>query len=275
MGCSRIKILVNEQTQSVQSGVTVEAVRDKVKPAADVLVINGFPCSPDTEVQEGDSVVLICRGETPGVEELESLMVARHSPGVHARMKGAAVGIAGLGGLGSTVAMALCRMGIGTLILADFDLVEPSNLNRQQYSIEHIGMAKTEAMAQVLFSINPYIQVITHKILLDRNNILHTFRKADVIVECLDQAEAKAMFIQAILEFLPEIYIIGASGLAGYGNNNSIQTQRLGDKLFMVGDLVTAAEPGRGLMAPRVGIAAHHQANLVVSLLMDSEDAAL
>lgn len=275
MGCSRIKILVNEQTQSVQSGVTVEVVRDKLKPAADVLVINGFPCSPDTEVKEGDRVVLIRRGETPEVEELESLMVARHSPGVHARMKGAAVGIAGLGGLGSTVAMALVRMGIGTLILADFDLVEPSNLNRQQYAVQHIGMAKTEAMAKVLFSINPCIQIIIHKVLLDKNNILHTFRKADVIVECLDRAEAKAMFIETILEFLPETYIIGASGLAGYGNSNSIQTQRLGDKLFMVGDLVTAAEPGRGLMAPRVGIAAHHQANLVVSLLMDSKDAAL
>lgn len=87
MGCSRIKILVNEQTQSVQSGVTVEVVRDKLKPAADVLVINGFPCSPDTEVKEGDRVVLIRRGETPEVEELESLMVARHSPGVHARIE--------------------------------------------------------------------------------------------------------------------------------------------------------------------------------------------
>ena len=272
---SRIKILVNEQAQFFQSGVTVGAVRDKLKPAADVLVINGFPCSPDAELQEGDSVALICRGETPEVEELESLMVARHSPGVHARMKGAAVGIAGLGGLGSTVAMALVRMGIGTLILADFDMVEPSNLNRQQYAVEHIGMAKTEATAQVLFSINPYIQIIIHKVLLDKNNILHTFRKADVIVECLDRAEAKAMFIETILEFLPETYIIGASGLAGYGNSNSIQTQKFGDKLFMVGDLVTAAEPGRGLMAPRVGIAAHHQANLVVSLLMGSKDAAL
>lgn len=257
MGHSRIKIFVNEQAQSVQSGVTAGVVRDKLKPAADVLVINGFPCSPDTRVKEGDRVVLIRRGETPGVEELETLMVASHSPGVHTRMKGATVGIAGLGGLGSNVATALVRMGIGTLILADFDLVEPSNLNRQQFSIEHIGMAKTEAMAQVLFGINPYIKVITHKILLDRNNILDIFHDAYVIVECLDRAETKAMFTQTVLEFLPETYIIGASGVAGYGNSNSIQTQRLGDKLFMVGDLVTAAEQGRGLMAPRVGIAAH------------------
>jgi sulfur carrier protein ThiS adenylyltransferase len=272
---SMIMVQINEQDTSVPDELTVGNLRDRVRPDADVLVVNGFPCGPDTKIKEGDRMVFIRRGETPKPEELESLMVARHTPGVHARMKGSAVGVAGLGGLGSNVAIALVRMGIGTLILADFDVVEPSNLNRQQYSIEHIGMTKTDAMAQILFSINPYIQVISQNILLDRNNIPQIFQQADVIVECLDRAEEKAMFIQTVLEFLPETYIVGASGLAGYGDSNSIKTLKLGNKLFMAGDLVTAAEPGRGLMAPRVGIAAHHQANLVVSLLMDSEDATL
>jgi sulfur carrier protein ThiS adenylyltransferase len=180
-----------------------------------------------------------------------------------------------LGGLGSNVAIALVRMGIGTLILADFDVVEPSNLNRQQYSFEHIGAFKIDAMAQILLSINPYLKVLNHKILLNGDNIPQVFQKADIVVECLDQAEAKAMFIQTVLEFLPETYIIGASGLAGYGASNSIQSHKLGDRFFMVGDLVTPAEPGRGLMAPRVGIAAHHQANLVVSLIVDGENAVL
>jgi sulfur carrier protein ThiS adenylyltransferase len=149
--------------------------------------------------------------------------------------------------------------------------VEPSNLNRQQYSIEHIGMAKTDAMTQILASINPYIQIITHKVVLDRDNVSKLFQTADVIVECLDSAEAKALFIQAVAEFLPDTYVIGASGLAGYGDSNRIHTMKLGEKIFVVGDLAKPAEPGRGLMAPRVGIAAHHQANLVVSLLMDGE----
>ena len=270
-----IGIQINEQDRSIPGGLSIGHLRDQIKPGADVLVVNGFPCGPDTELKEGDRVILIRRGETPRPEELESLMVARHTPGVHARMKGAVVGIAGLGGLGSNVAIALGRMGMGTLILADFDLVEPSNLNRQQYSLEHIGAFKTDAMAQILSGINPYLKVINHKILLDRDNIPRIFQKADIVVECLDRAEAKAMFIQTMLEFLPETYIVGASGLAGYGDSNSIQTIKLGDKLFMVGDLVTAAEPGRGLMAPRVGIAAHHQANLVVSLFMDSENTKL
>ena len=217
-------------------------------------------------------MVFICRGEVPKADELEALMVSRHTPGVHARMKKSKVGIAGLGGLGSAVAIALARVGIGSLILADFDVVEPSNLNRQHYSIDHIGVAKTEAMSQILTNISPYIQVITHKVVLDQNNIPLLYKDANVIVECLDRAEAKAMFIQTVAEFLPEVFIIGASGLAGYGDSNSIQTRKLGEKIFMVGDLLKAAEPGRGLMAPRVGIAAHHQANLVVSLLMDPED---
>jgi sulfur carrier protein ThiS adenylyltransferase len=266
-----ITIVVNEQSQSVPDGCTVGKLRDQVKPGADVLVVNGFPSAADHCLKPGDQVVLIRRGEIPEADELQALMVARHTPGVHERMNKSTVGIAGLGGLGSSVAIALARMGVGRLILADFDLVEPSNLNRQQYSIEHIGMPKINAMRQILADTNPYIQVITHKVVLDRDNVSKLFRTADVIVECLDSAEAKAMFIQTVAEFLPETYVIGASGLAGYGDSNSIQTTRLGQKIFVVGDLAKPAEPGRGLMAPRVGIAAHHQANLVVSLLMDGE----
>lgn len=267
-----ITILVNEQKQTVPDGCTVGKLRDQVKPGADVLVVNGFPSAADHRLKPGDQVVLIRRGEIPEADELQALMVARHTPGVHERMNKSTVGIAGLGGLGSSVAIALARMGVGRLILADFDLVEPSNLNRQQYSIEHIGMAKTDAMTQLLAGINPYIRVVTYKVVLDRDNIAKRFQTADVIVECLDRAEAKALFIQAVAEFLPETYVIGASGLGGYGDSNRIQTRRLGEKIFIIGDLAKPAEPGRGLMAPRVGIAAHHQANLVVSLLMDGEN---
>jgi sulfur carrier protein ThiS adenylyltransferase len=270
-----VTILVNEQSRSLPEETTLGALRDRVKPDADVLVINGFPTKPEAILREGDQVVLIKRGEIPKPEDLEALMVARHTPGVHARMKAATVGVAGLGGLGSAVAIALARMGIGRLILADFDIVEPSNLNRQHYAIEHIGLAKTEAVAKILKGINPYITVTTHQVRLDRGNIPVIFRGAEVIVECFDRSEAKSMIIQTVAEHLPESFIIGASGLAGYGDNNSIQTIRLGDRIFMVGDLVKAAEPGQGLMAPRVGIAAHHQANLVVSLLMNAEDPAL
>jgi len=271
MSSKKITIRVNELIKSVPDGLSLGELRDLVKSSADVLVVNGFRSEATVYLKEGDQVVLICQGQTPRADELESLMVARHTPGVHKRMKKSTVGIAGLGGLGSAISIALARMGIGTLILVDYDIVEPSNLNRQHFFIEHIGMAKTDAMAKILASVNPYIQVNTHRVTLSKKNIAQLFQEADVIVECFDRAEAKVMIMEAVSQFLPETYFVGASGLAGYGDSNSIQTWRLGEKIFLVGDLVSAAEPGRGLMAPRVGIAAHHQANLVVSLLMDPE----
>jgi len=275
VGFAKINVFVNERNQSIPDGLAVGKLRDQLKPGADVLVVNGFPSGPERRLKNGDHVVLIRRGEIAKADELEALMVARHTPGVHTRMKEATVGIAGLGGLGSAVAIALTRMGIGVLILVDFDLVEPSNLNRQHYTIEHIGMAKTDAMTKILAGINPYIRVITHRVVLGRSNIPQIFQNANIIVECLDRAEAKTMFIQTVAEFLPATYVIGVSGVADYGDSNSIRTRQLGEKIFMVGDLVKAAEVGRGLMAPRVGIAAHHQANLVVSLLMGSDNGKL
>lgn len=270
MGVPTISIVVNERPMSVAQGITVGEVRDTHKPRADVLVVNGFPAQPDNRLKEGDQVILLRRGETPEAGELEALMVARHTPRVHERMKRATVGVAGLGGLGSHVVVALARMGIGRLILADFDMVEPTNLNRQQYAIEHLGMPKTEAMEQIVAGINPYITLTTHTVVLDPTNIPTIFAEADIVVECFDRAEAKAMLMQTLAESLPETYVIGASGLAGYGDSNSVQTMRFAERVFVVGDLITAAEPGRGLMAPRVSIAAGHQANLVVSLLMDA-----
>ena len=264
-----ITVLVDEKSRSIPVGLTVEKLRKQVKPDADIMVVNGFPSADDRVLKNGDQVVFIRRGEIPKLDELQALLVARHTPGVHENMKNSIVGIAGLGGLGSAVAVALARMGIGILILVDFDLVEPSNLNRQQYSIGHIGMAKTDALTLVLEGVNPYTKVVTHKVILDRKNINKIFHSAHIIIECIDSPETKAMIMQTVAEFLPETYLIGASGMAGYGDSNSIKTWRLGEKIFLVGDLAKPAEPGRGLMAPRVGIAAHHQANLVVSLLMD------
>lgn len=264
-----MNIFINEQVQSIPEDMTVGILRDEKKPGADVVIVNGYPSGNDYVLQEGDHVVLIRRGEIPDREELEVQMIARHSPGVHERMKTAIVGVAGLGGLGSSVSIALARMGIGTLILADHDVVEPSNLNRQQYSIDQIGLAKTDAMKKILAMVNPYVEVVTHNVVLTKQNIPNIFKTAGIVVECFDKAEEKSMILETVAEFLPDINVIGASGLAGYGDSNSIQTRRIGENIFMIGDMERAAGPGQGLMAPRVGIAAHHQANLVVSLLIN------
>ncbi len=275
MSEQKIIISVNEKPVEISKGLSLGVLREKVKPGANVLIRNGFPCGENELLQDGDRVVLIQRGEVPPDDELEALMAARHTPGVHAKLKQGIVGIAGLGGLGSMVAAALARVGVGTLILADFDVVEPSNLNRQQYEIGHIGMPKTRAMVDVLMRINPYLTYRPHQVMLDRSNTPEIFKDVSVLIECFDRADQKAMLIETAREGLPEAYIIGGSGMAGFGDSNRIQTIRAGKKIFISGDRETAAAPGRGLMAPRVGIAACHQANLAVSLLVDPENVVL
>jgi sulfur carrier protein ThiS adenylyltransferase len=266
-----ITIKVNEKEVFVPSGDTLFQVKRQYKPDADLVIYNGFPLASDSPLTEGDEVCFIRKGEKPTPEEFECLMMARHTPGVHQKIKKSVVGIAGLGGLGSVVAIALARVGVGRLILADFDVVEPSNLNRQQYFFHQIGMPKVEALRENLSKINPCVNIQVHYEKLDRDNVERIFKKADVVVEAFDRADQKAMLINAISEKLPQKYIVAASGVAGYGDNNEIKTVRFSSRIFVVGDQKTAARPGVGLMAPRVGIAAHHQANTVLRILLGEE----
>jgi sulfur carrier protein ThiS adenylyltransferase len=265
-------IKINEKTVSVPSGETLFRVKNRYKPDADLVIYNGFPLTSDSPLKEGDEICLIRKGGKPDPMELESLMMARHTPGVHQRIKKSVVGIAGLGGLGSVVAIALTRVGVGRLILVDFDVVEPSNLNRQQYFTHQIGMPKVDALRENLANVNPGVSVKTHHEKVDRDNVERLFKEVDVVVEAFDRADQKAMLINAVSEKMPEKYIVAASGVAGYGDNNEIKTVRFSSRLFIVGDQKTAARPGVGLMAPRVGIAAHHQANTVLRILLGEEE---
>jgi len=266
-----IQIRVNEKEVSVPAHFTLFQIKNQFKPNADVIIYNGFPLASDHPLKQGDEIVFILKGEIPSPEEFECLMMARHTPGIHEKIKRSVVGIAGLGGLGSAIAIALARIGVGKLILVDFDMVEPSNLNRQQYFIHQIGVPKIEALQKNIASINPYVKVQTYQEKLDRDNAERIFKEAVVVVEAFDRAEEKAMLINVVSEKMPEKYIVAASGVAGYGDNNEIKTIRFSSKIFIVGDQKTAAQPGIGLMAPRVGIVAHHQANTVLRILLGEE----
>jgi sulfur carrier protein ThiS adenylyltransferase len=266
-----MEIRINELTDRTEPGTTLGMLAEIRKPDADVLILNGFPASTETVLQEGDEVFLIRRGEQPGRDELERLMAARHTPGVHARLKAATVGIAGVGGLGSAVAVALARSGVGRLVIADFDLVEPSNLNRQQYFIDQIGLPKVEALAANLQRINPYITVEPRPALLDPTNIPLIFAACGIVVEAFDRADMKAMLVDTVLAELAGVTVVAASGLAGYGPNNAITTRKISSRLYLVGDGTSEARPGQGLMAPRVGIAACHQANQVVRIILGED----
>ncbi|OFY63030.1 MAG: thiamine biosynthesis protein ThiF [Bacteroidetes bacterium RBG_13_43_22] len=180
-------------------------------------------------------------------------------------------GIAGAGGLGSNCAVALARSGIGTLVIADFDVIEPANLNRQYYFTDQTGRLKTDALKENIARINPSVKVITHNIKLDEKNIPDVFAGCDVIVEAFDRNDMKKMLIETILSEMPGMPVVIGSGLAGFGNNETIRSRKIDDTLYVCGDESTTAGDDLPPMAPRVGIVANMQANTVIDILMNKK----
>mgnify|MGYP000131782257 CR=1 FL=1 len=160
-------------------------------------------------------------------EEIREALVERHSEEVQSKLDEAKVAIAGLGGLGSNVAYALARIGVGHLHLIDFDVVDITNLNRQQYFMEHLGMYKTDALKSLLLKINPYLDIQTDCVKVTEENIVDLLRDDSIICEAFDRPEAKAMLVNGVLEHFPEKKLVSATGMAGYGSNNTIRTKRL------------------------------------------------
>ncbi len=185
-------------------------------------------------------------------------------------LKGKTIGIAGCGGLGSNCAIALARIGIGKLIIADFDSIVQSNLNRQYFFIDQLGMPKVDALQINIERVNTEVNVEKHCVKLSPQNIPLIFKDCDVIVEAFDLAEMKKMLIETVLTQMPDKYIVSGSGMAGWGNNNSIKTINY-DKLYICGDLITEISENTPPLAPRVGIVANMQANQVVELLLNEK----
>jgi len=198
--------------------------------------------------------------------------IERYTQKVVNKVKNAHVAVAGLGGLGSNIAIALARTGVGHLHLLDFDIVELSNLNRQQYKINHLGMLKTEALKSELEMINPYINIQIDTVKVTENNILQLFKNDEIICEAFDSPDAKAMLINNLVEKFPHKKIVSASGMAGFESSNTIKTRKITKNLYLCGDYETEVIEGRGLMAPRVAICAGHQANMVLRLILEIEE---
>jgi sulfur carrier protein ThiS adenylyltransferase len=178
------------------------------------------------------------------------------------------VGIAGAGGLGSNCAVALARSGVGNIVISDFDVIEATNLNRQYYFSDQIGMFKTAALKENIFRINPEVNIITHNEKLDRLNISRIFSGCDVVVEAFDRSEMKEMLIETFQTEMPHIPIVIGSGVAGWGNNESIKFRKIDDTLFLCGDETIEVSENMPSMAPKVGIVANMQANTVLEILL-------
>jgi sulfur carrier protein ThiS adenylyltransferase len=179
------------------------------------------------------------------------------------------VGIAGAGGLGSNCAVSLARCGIGTLVIADFDVIEEPNLNRQYYFTNQIGLMKTVALKENIAHISQEIVVIIHQKKLDTMNITEIFSGCNIIVEALDSAAMKEMLIETVQIKMPGIPVVVGSGMAGWGKTNDIITRKIDDTLYVCGDEYSEVSDNLPPIAPRVGIVANMQANVVIELLLN------
>ncbi|HQM04039.1 MAG TPA: tRNA threonylcarbamoyladenosine dehydratase [Candidatus Cloacimonas sp.] len=109
------------------------------------------------------------------------------------------VAVIGLGGVGSYSAEALARSGIGKFILIDFDVIEPTNINRQILALQStIGKPKVELMQQRILDINPKAEVIIYQEVLDGNNQERLLEGAEYCVDAIDSLSSKI----GLLEFL-------------------------------------------------------------------------
>jgi sulfur carrier protein ThiS adenylyltransferase len=178
------------------------------------------------------------------------------------------VGIAGAGGLGSNCAVALARSGVGTLVIVDYDVIETPNLNRQYYFKSQVGLMKTVALEENIRNIDPEVKVISHQKKLDKFNIAEIFSGCNIIVEAFDSSEMKEMLIETVQILIPGIPIIVGSGMAGWGKTNEITSRKIDDTLYVCGDESTEVSENMPPIAPRVGIVANMQANLVIEILM-------
>lgn len=190
-----------------------------------------------------------------------------YTPGQLGRLRAARVGIAGAGGLGSNVALALVRSGIRNLVVVDGDVVEASNLNRQAYWPEDVGRPKVTALHDRLAALEPGLVYEGRREWLDAANASSFFGGCDAVIEALDDASCKAALCAVLLE--AGFFVVGASGIAGYGPS-SLGVRRLGTRFVCVGDFSTCASEKSPTLAPRVMQAAAMQADAVLSFLLDS-----
>lgn len=203
----------------------------------------------------------------PSREVMREALNIRHGEELQNKISAARVAVCGLGGLGSNIAIALARAGVGHLHLIDFDRVDLTNLNRQQYAVGQLGQYKTDALRETLSLVSPYCDVTCDTIQVTEENLPDLLKTEDYICEAFDRAEAKAMLVSGVLEHFPEKYLVAGSGLAGLGSANTIQTRRISKRFYLCGDGTSDSSVGLGLVASRVLVCAAHEANMILRLI--------
>lgn len=204
-------------------------------------------------------------------EQLDQAFDARFPEEMRTKLRNARVAVAGLGGLGSNIAVMFARSGVGELLLVDFDTVDVTNLNRQMYLIPQLGKPKAEALPEILYQINPYLTYRSVCIKVTPDNVKELFSEYPIVCEAFDKPDQKAMLVRELLMQCPKTIVVSGNGMAGYADANEIRTCQVMKRLYVCGDQSTDVGNGIGLIAPRVAVCAAHEANKVLQLIMQTE----
>ena len=204
-------------------------------------------------------------------EQLDQAFDARFPEEMRTKLRSARVAVAGLGGLGSNIAVMLARSGVGELLLVDFDTVDVTNLNRQMYLIPQLGKPKAEAWPEILYQINPYLTYRSVCIKVTPDNVKELFSEYPIVCEAFDKPDQKAMLVRELLMQCPKTTVVSGNGMAGYADANEIRTCQVMKRLYVCGDQRTDVGNGIGLIAPSVAVCAAHEANKVLQLIMQTE----
>lgn len=205
-------------------------------------------------------------------EDYERALAARHGEKNRMKLKAASVAVAGLGGLGSNIAILLARVGVGHLHLTDFDRVDVTNIHRQCYDIDDIGTLKTDAIRKHIKRINPFIEITAQNTYVTEDNAAKIFGEYPIVCEAFDRAECKAALVNSLLTECGDTKVIAASGMAGFGSANEIKTRKINDRLYICGDTKTDIDEDGTLVATRAALCAAHQAHIVVRIILGDEE---
>lgn len=230
-------------------------------------LVNGRHVDDGRPLKDEDNIVFV-RKNSPLERVIEDSLCQRYSEDIHSRISAAKIGIAGLGGIGSHLAMALVRSGVKNLVIADFDRVDATNLSRQNYSVNDIGFPKSDATGRILSSVSPGVRVESHDVLLNESNIPGIFKDCDIICEAMDGPESKAVFASCISESFPDKWLVCCSGMAGFGPTEEMTVKHPFRHMLVVGDGLSDNSE-HGLVASRVMTCAGMMAHAVVRLILD------
>ena len=259
-----MKLLVEGKRRNCEVSCVGDLLKDR--PAGTIALVNGRHMDPEAHLKDGDSVCFLEGGGVFVSKAADTLLSERYSRPVFERVSRARIGVAGLGGIGSHVAEALVRAGVKHLVIADFDTVDQTNLNRQNYTVRDIGRPKAEATLGKLMDINPDAEVVAHNVKVTPDNILGIFSTCDIVCEALDSPLSKAMLVETLLALDMDIKVVSCSGMAGFESSNSINTVRRMERLYVCGDGQSDSSSGAGLVASWVMVCAGHVAHMAVRL---------